>query len=123
MNLRHLEWLLGEPMLDPKMVVYEVLRYAPPHADRIIEHLCRLARLDVAQTADDPARADRVRQAFGLIVHAAREQQALLREGGIENALGRPPWRDLLRGLRHDRRRFDDAIRDRSACIALRWAR
>ena len=63
-------------MLDPKMVVYEVLRYAPPQADRIIEHLCRLARLDVAQAGDDSERAERVRQAFGHIVDGARARQA-----------------------------------------------
>ena len=122
MHLSHLEWLIEQPVPDPEMVVYEVLPYAPAQAERIVEHLCRLAGLDIGHAGDDPARADRVRQAFGLIVHAARAQQALLREGAIESHLGKPPWRDLLKELRHDRRQFAATIADRSACSALHWA-
>ena len=122
MHLHHLEWLIGEPVPDLEMVVYEVLPYAPAQADRIIEHLCVLGGLEVGQARDDPAGADRVRQAFGLIVGAAGARQALLEQSAIESHLDKPPWRDLLKELRHDRRRFAATIRDRSACIALRWA-
>jgi hypothetical protein len=122
MGLRHLGWLIGEPVPEPEMVVYEVLPYTPAQADRIIEQLCILAGLDVAQAADDPARAERVRQAFGFIIDAARARQALLDLQAVESRLDKPPWRDLLKQLRHDRGRFAAAIRDRSACIALRWA-
>ena len=58
----------------------------------------------------------------GLIVDAARARQALLDLDEIERDLGKPPWRDLLQDLRHDRRRFAAAISDKSARIALRWA-
>ena len=122
MNLRHLEWLVGEPVPDPEMVVYEVLPYAPAQADRVIEQLCGLAGLDVGQAKDDSAGAERVRQAFGLIVHAARARQALLELNAIDNGLGKALWRDLLKELRHDRGRFAATIRDKSARIALRWA-
>lgn len=121
MSMRHVEWLIGEPVPDPEMVVYEVLPYAPTQADRIIEHLCALAGLHVGQ-AGDPVRAKRVRQAFGLIVEAARARQALLELQAIESRLGRSPWRERLKELRHDRRRFAATIRDRSARIALRWS-
>jgi hypothetical protein len=122
MNLRHLEWLIGEPVQDPERVVYEVLPYAPVQAERIIEHLCVLAGLDGGQAEDDPERAERVRQAFGLIVDAARVRQEMLDLKQLEREIGRPPWRDLLKELRHDRGRFDAAIRDKSARTALRWA-
>jgi hypothetical protein len=121
-TLRHLEWLAEEPVLAPEMVVYEVLPYAPAQADRIVEHLCVLAGLEVGQVDEEPSGAERVRRAFGLIVGAARSRQALLELHAVESHLNKPPWRELLKELRHDRRRFDDAIRDRSACIALRWA-
>jgi hypothetical protein len=122
MRLPHLEWLIGGPVPDPELMVYEVLPYAPVQADRIIEQLCRLAGLDIAQATDEPARAQRVRQAFGFIIDAARARQALLGLQAIESHLGKPAWRDLLKELRHDRRRFAAAIRDGSACIALQWA-
>jgi hypothetical protein len=122
MRLRHLEWLMQEPLPDVDAVVYEVLPYAPLQADRIVEHLCRLAKLDVGHTGADPEGAERVRQAFGLIVGAARARQALVDLQAIESRLGKPPWRDLLKELRHDRCRFATTIRDRSACIALHWA-
>jgi hypothetical protein len=66
LTLHHLEWLIGELVPDAEMVVYEVLPGAPVQRDRIIERLCGLAGLDVGQAADDPARAERVRQAFGF---------------------------------------------------------
>jgi hypothetical protein len=122
MNLCHLEWLIGEPVPDPEMVVYEVLPYAPAQADRIIEHLCLIAGLDARLAGDDPECAQRVWQAFGLIVDAARLRQEMLDLEQFERGIGRPPWRDLLKELRHDRRRFAAAIGDKSACIALRWA-
>jgi hypothetical protein len=121
-NLHHLEWLLGEPVPDPAMVVYEVRPYAPAQADRIIERLCMLAKFKIDQADDDPAGADRVRRAFGHIVDGARTREALLDLQAIEREIGRPPWRDLLKELRHDRSQFTATIRDRSACIALRWA-
>jgi hypothetical protein len=65
MDLRHLEWLIGERVPDPEMTVYEVWPYTAPQADRVIGRLCGLAGLDLAQAGDDPARAERVRQAFG----------------------------------------------------------
>jgi hypothetical protein len=99
-----------------------VLPYAPAQAERIIERLCALAELDVAQARNDPERAERVRQAFGFIIDAARARQALLDLQAIESSLGRPPWRDLVKALRHDGGRFGAAIGDRSARIALRWA-
>jgi hypothetical protein len=43
MNARHLEWLIGEPVPDPEMVVYEVFPYSPADANRVIEHLFALA--------------------------------------------------------------------------------
>jgi hypothetical protein len=122
MNLHHLEWLLGERVPGPEMVVYEVLPYAAVGANRIIEHLCVLAGLDARQAGDDSERADRVRRAFGLIVDGARARQAVLDLSAIENSLGKPPWRDLLKELRQDRGRFGATIGDRRACIALRWA-
>ena len=122
MDLRHLEWLIGEPVPNPEMVVYETLPYTAAQADRIIEQLCGLAGLDLGQVDDDPERAEQVRQAFAFIVDAARGRQALLELSTTESRLGKPPWRGLLKELRHDRRRFDDAIRDESARIALRWA-
>ena len=121
-KLHHLEWLIGEPVPDPELVVYEVRPYAPAQADRIIEQLCVLAGLDVGQADHDPVRADRVRQGFRLIVGAAGARQALLDLEQIEREIGTPPWRDLLKELRHDRGRFEDAIRDKSVRIALRWA-
>ena len=63
-----------------------------------------------------------MRQAFGLIVDAARARQALLDLSAIESGLGKPPWRDLLKELRGNRRRFAATIRDKSARIVLRWA-
>jgi hypothetical protein len=106
MNLCHLEWLIGAPVADPEMVVYEVLPYAPAQADRIIEHLCRLASLDVVQAGDDPVRAERVRQASQLIVDAAGAREAMLDLQAIERKIGRSPWRERLMELRHDRSRF-----------------
>jgi hypothetical protein len=53
--------------------------------------------------------------------YGARE--ALLDLQAIERGVGKPPWRDLLKELRHDRGRFGAVINDRSAGIALRWAR
>jgi hypothetical protein len=122
MDLRHLGWLIGEPVADPEVVVYGLLPYPPVQAERIVERLCVLAGLDVAQAGDDPERAHLVRQAFGLIVVAARAQQAVLDLEQFERGLGKPPWRDLLKGLRHDRRRFAATVRDKSVRIALRWA-
>jgi len=63
-----------------------------------------------------------VRQAFGFIIDAARARQALLDLQAIESSLGRSPWRDLVKALRHDRGRFGAVISDGSARIALRWA-
>jgi hypothetical protein len=122
MRLRHLEWLMQEPLPDVDAVVYEVLPYAPVQAERIIEHLCRLAKLDVGHTGAGPEGAERVRQAFGHIVDGACAREALLDLEEIEREIGRAPWRERLKDLRHDRRRFVAAIRDRSARIALRWA-
>jgi hypothetical protein len=102
-------------------MVYEVLPYLPAQANRIIEHLCRLAGLEVGRGGHDPERAERVRRAFGFIIDAARARQALLDLQAIES-LGKPPWRDLLKELRHDRGRFGAVISDKSARIALRWA-
>jgi hypothetical protein len=78
MSLHHLEWLIGDPVPDPEMVIYQVLPYAPLQADRVIEHLCGLAGLDVGQAGHDPKRAERVRVAFGLIVDTARVRQEML---------------------------------------------
>lgn len=78
MNLHRLEWLIGELVPDPEMVVYGVLPYMAVDAERLIERLCGLAVLDVGQAGDDPARAERVRQTFGFIVEAARARQTLL---------------------------------------------
>jgi hypothetical protein len=64
-NLPHLEWLIGEPVSDPEMVVYEVLPYAPVQAERIIERLCGLAVLDAGQAEDDPELAERVGRRSG----------------------------------------------------------
>jgi hypothetical protein len=94
LTLHHLEWLIGELVPDAEMVVYEVLPGAPVQRDRIIERRCGLAGLDVGQAADDPARAERVRQAFGFIIDAARARQGLLDLQAIESRLGKPPWND-----------------------------
>jgi hypothetical protein len=56
MNLHHLEWLIGEGVPDPEMVLYEVLPDAPVQAERIIERLCGLAELDVGQAGENPER-------------------------------------------------------------------
>jgi hypothetical protein len=40
----------------------------------------------------------------------------------IEREIGRAPWRELLKELRHDRRRFGAAIGDKSARTVLHWA-
>ena len=122
MHLHHLEWLIGKPVPDPEMVVYEVLPYAPAQADRIIEHLCLIAGLDARLAGDDPECAQRVLQAFGLIVDAARLRQEMLDLEQFERGMGRSPWRDLLQELRHDRGRFVAAVNDKSARIVLRWA-
>jgi hypothetical protein len=122
MRLRHLEWLIEEPVPDPEVVVCEVLPYRSPQAERIIEQLCMLAGLEVGQADDNPAGAERVRQAFGHIVDGARARDALLDLEEIERGVGRPGWRDLLKELRHDRGRFGATIGDKSARIALRWA-
>ena len=53
MNLRHLEWLIGELVPDPAMVVYGVLPYTAVDADRIIEQLWLLAGLEVGQADED----------------------------------------------------------------------
>jgi hypothetical protein len=98
LSTRHIEWLIGEPVPDPELMVYEVLPYAPAQANRIIEHLCRLAGLEVGRGGHDPERAERVRRAFGFIIDAARARQALLDLQAIESRLGKPPWRDLLQG-------------------------
>ena len=68
MTLRHLQWLIAAPVANPEVVVYEVLPYAPAPADGVIEQLCALA-------GDDPARAERLRQAFQVIVAAAGARQ------------------------------------------------
>jgi hypothetical protein len=122
MNLRHLEWLIGEVVPDQELILYELLPYTAMDADRIIRHLSALAGLDVAQANDDPERAQRVRQAFGFIVGAARVREALLKADRFDREIGRPAWRARLTELRHDRGRFVAVIGDRSACIALRWA-
>jgi hypothetical protein len=59
------------------MVAYQVRPYAPAEMERIIEQLCVLVGLDVGRAGDDPERAERMRQAFGYIVEAARARQAL----------------------------------------------
>ena len=122
MNLRHVEWLIGEPVPDPEMVVYVVLPYTAAEADRIIEQLCALVGLNVGHAGNDSERAERVRRAFWLIVDASRLRQEMLDLEQFERGIGKPPWREVLKELRHDRGRFAAAIRDRSACIALRWA-
>jgi hypothetical protein len=118
MNFRHLEWLTGEPLSDPDAILYELLPYSPEDADRIVRDLCALAKSDLGQTRDDPARAERVRQAFGLIVAAAGARQAQLDLDALEGDLGKPPWRDRLRDLPNDRRQFATAIGDKSARVA-----
>jgi hypothetical protein len=45
MNLHHLQWLNGELVPDPEMVVYGVLPYTAVDADRVIEQLWVLAGL------------------------------------------------------------------------------
>jgi hypothetical protein len=73
-----------------------------------------LAGLEVGQADEDLAGAKRVRQTFGFIVEAARARQTLLDRWKIERQIGRSPWRDLLKELRHDRGRFNAAIGDKS---------
>jgi hypothetical protein len=114
MNLHHLEWLIGELVPDPEMVVYGVLPYTAVDADRVIEQLWVLAGLEVGQADEDLAGAERVRQTFGFIVEAARARQTLLDLWKIERQTGRSPWRDLLKKLRHDRGWFAAAIGDKS---------
>ena len=62
-------------MPDPKMVAFGVLPYTAVDADRIIEQLWLLAGLEVGQADEDLAGAERLRQAFGFIVEAARARQ------------------------------------------------
>lgn len=122
MYLRHLEWLIEEPLPNPEVTLYEILPYSREQADRIIQHLCALGGFDIGQTSDDPACAERVRQAFRLIVDAAGARQAQLDLDKLQRDLVEPSWRDRLRDLRNDRRQFATAIGDRSTCAALRWA-
>jgi hypothetical protein len=118
MKLRHLEWLVEERVANPKKAILcEILPYSPVQAERIIRHLCALAKFDLEQVNDDPARARRVRRAFGQIVDAARARQALLDLDKFERGVGKPPWRDRLRGLRHDRGQFATAIGDKDARV------
>jgi hypothetical protein len=121
MNLHHLEWLIGEGVPDPEMVLYEVLPDTPVQAERIIERCVGLPSWMSGRPERIPS-AERVRQAFGHIINDARARDALLDLQAIERGVGKPPWRDLLKELRHDRGRFAAAIRDKSARIALRWA-
>jgi hypothetical protein len=51
MNLH--QWLIGELVPDPEMVVYGVLPYTAVDADRIIEQLWVLAGLEVGQADED----------------------------------------------------------------------
>jgi hypothetical protein len=53
MNLHHLQWLNGELVPDPEMVVYGVLPYTAVDADRVIEQLWVLAGLEVGQADED----------------------------------------------------------------------
>ena len=122
MNLRHLEWLTGEPLPDQEMILYEILPYTRVQANEIIQHLCTLAGFDLGQTKDDPASAERIRQAFRLIVGAAHARQSQLDLDELERDVGRPSWRDRLQDLRDDRHRFATAIGDKSTRCALRRA-
>jgi hypothetical protein len=122
MNLRHLEWLIGEPVPDPEAILYEILPYSPTQANRIIQHLFRLTDFNLAQTSNDTARAERIRQALRRVVNAACARQALLDLNKIDRDIGKPPWRDRLRDLRNDRRQFATAIGDKSARTAPQWA-
>ena len=53
MNLHHLQWLIGELVPDPEMVVYGVLPYTAVAAERLIERLCGLAGLELGQADED----------------------------------------------------------------------
>jgi hypothetical protein len=55
-----------------------------------------------------------VRQAFRVIVDAARARQPVLNLNTMESRIGRPPWRDLLKDVRHGRGQFAAAIGDKS---------
>jgi hypothetical protein len=122
MKLRHLEWFIEEPVSTPDAIFYEILPYSPTQANRILQHLFALAKIDLRRIERDRPGAERVREAFRMIHNAAGARQAHLDLVAIERDLGRPPWRDLLRDLRNGRRRFATVIRDRSARAALRWA-
>jgi hypothetical protein len=55
-----------------------------------------------------------VLQAFRVIVDAARARQPVLNLNTMESRIGRPPWRDLLKDVRHGRGWFAAAIGDKS---------
>jgi hypothetical protein len=122
MNLRHLQWFIDEPLPDPEVTLYQISPYSREDAARIIRHLCALAKIDLGQMGEDPASAERIRQALGHVVNAACARQALLDLNKIDRDIGEPPWRDRLRDLRNDRRQFATAIGDKSARTAPQWA-
>lgn len=122
MTLRHIKWFIGEPILDPEVILYEILPYSPTQADQIIQSLCALRTPDLGQTGNDPARAQKIREAFRCIVDAARERQALLDLDQIERRIGKSPWRDRLLDVRNGREQFGSALGDKSVRTALRWA-
>jgi hypothetical protein len=122
MKLRHLEWLIGEPLSDPDVILYEILPYSREDADQIIRHLCALAKFDLEQTREDPASAELVWQAFRLIADAATARQAQLDLDELDRDLGKPPWPDRLRDLHDDRRQFAAVVGDQNARAALRGA-
>lgn len=121
-RLRYLEWLIEEPVPDAEAIIYEILPYTPAAADRIIEHLCALAGLDLEQKVVDPGCAQSVRRAFEFAVDGARIWEAVLEQREIEKQIDKPPWRTRLLALRSDRREFGRALRDKSVRLALRFA-
>jgi hypothetical protein len=76
MNLRHLQWFIDEPLPDPEVTLYQISPYSREDAARIIRHLCALAKIDLGQMGEDPASAERIRQALGRVVHAAVARSA-----------------------------------------------
>lgn len=121
-KLRCLEWLIEEPVPDPEAIIYQILPYTPAAADRIIEHLCALAGLDLEQKVVDPGRAQSVRRAFEFVVDGARIWEAVVKQREIEKQIDKPPWRTRLPALRSHRREFGRALRDKSVRLALRFA-
>ncbi len=119
---RHLEWFAGESIPEPEAIFYEVLPFSSVWADIILRQLLDLVDLDNTQINIELELAQQVREAFHLILDAARTAKAAVEHSAIERDIKDTtmPWRDRLRNLNPGR--LNELSSDKSARIALRWA-